>query len=69
MLREMRKKRGLSQAELARRTGLAQGVISYIETGKTRWPRIDTLQALAAALNCTIEELADTGGQKNGATA
>lgn len=65
MLREIRKKRGISQAELARRTGISQGVISYIECGRTKHPRVDTMQAIAAALNCTVDEL--LGGGSHGA--
>lgn len=62
MLREARKERGMSQAELARRAGVPQGVISYIECGRTKHPRIDTLQAIAAALQCTVDELLQGGG-------
>ena len=62
MLREARKKRGMSQAELARKAGVPQGVISYIECGRTKHPRIDTLQAIAAALQCTVDELLQGGG-------
>lgn len=65
MLKEMRKKRGISQAELARRTGIPQGVISYIECGRTKHPRVDTMQALATALQCTVDEL--LGGGKHDA--
>lgn len=62
MLREARKKRGMSQAELARKAGVPQGVISYIECGRTKHPRIDTMQAIAAALQCTLDELLQGGG-------
>lgn len=64
MLREIRKKRGISQAELARRTGIPQGVISYIECGRTRHPRVDTMQAIATALQCTVDELLQ-GGERH----
>ena len=63
MLREARKKRGMSQAELARKAGVPQGVISYIECGRTKHPRIDTLQAIAAALQCTVDELLQGGAE------
>ena len=62
MLREIRKKRGMSQAELARRAGIPQGVISYIECGRTKHPRVDTMQAIAAALQCTVDDLLQGGG-------
>ena len=54
---EIRIMQGLSQQELARRSAVKQGIISDIESGKTAHPRIDTLQKLAAALGCTIDEL------------
>lgn len=40
----------ISQNELARRTGVKQSVISDIESGKTKNPRPDTVQALAKVL-------------------
>ena len=55
---EIRTQRGFSQQELARRSGVKQSIISDIERGKTANPRIDTLQKLAAALGCTLDELA-----------
>lgn len=64
MLKEARKKCGISQAELARRAGVPQGVISYIECGRTKHPRIDTLQAIAAALQCTVDDLVQGGGDR-----
>lgn len=67
MLREIRKKRGMSQAELARRAGIPQGVISYIECGRTKHPRVDTMQAIAAVLQCTVDELL-RGSAKRGKT-
>jgi transcriptional regulator with XRE-family HTH domain len=52
-LRTMRKRRGLTQAGLAERTGGAQAHISGIENG-TYDPRTSTLIALAAALGCEL---------------
>ena len=57
MIKAIRETRGLTQSELSKLSGVPQGVISYIESGKTRTPRIDTLQAVAKALGCSIEEL------------
>ena len=45
-----REKAGLSQSELARRSGVKQSVISDIENEKTLNPRVDTIMALAEAL-------------------
>jgi len=48
-LKEARMKRGWSQLELGRRSGLPQAHISAIETGKTV-PRFDTLLDLVRVL-------------------
>lgn len=57
MLQALREERGMSQAELSRRSGVAQAIISYIEAGKTPNPRIDTVIALAQVLGVTVDEL------------
>lgn len=41
---------GLSQNELARLSGVKQSVISDIESGKTKLPRVDTVKQLAHVL-------------------
>lgn len=61
MIRELRQKKGWTQTELARRAGVKQGVLSDIESGKTKHPRIDTLAAIAFALGVRIEELLKAG--------
>ena len=62
MLRELRIKRGISQNELARRAGVKQSVISYIENGRTKHPRIDTLTAIAAVLGVSVDTLVKKAG-------
>lgn len=62
MIRELREKKGWSQSELARRSGVKQGVLSYIESGKTKNPRVDTLSAIALALGVTVEKLVKKAG-------
>jgi HTH-type transcriptional regulator/antitoxin HipB len=51
--RAMRKRKALTQAGLAERTGGVQGHISAIERG-THDPRASTLLAMAAALGCEL---------------
>lgn len=48
LLREARERSGLSQSELARRSGVAQSVVSAYEAGK-RQPALPTLWKLIAA--------------------
>ncbi len=46
-LKELRKFQGLSQVELAKRTGISNQAISFYERGK-RNPKIETWQRLAS---------------------
>ena len=56
-LAELRTVAGITQQELARQSGVKQGIISLIESGATQFPRLDTAAKLARALGCTIDEL------------
>ena len=62
MVVEKRLEKGISQNQLAKLSGVPQSVISDIESGNTKAPRIDTLQAIAAALGVTIDDLIDKAG-------
>ena len=62
MIRELREKKGWTQTELARRSGVKQGVLSYIESGRTKHPRSDTLAAIAAALGVPVGRLIKKAG-------
>ena len=55
-LRELRKKRSMTQVELAERSGVPQNHISTIERG-AKLPTIGTLIRLAAALHCKVTAL------------
>lgn len=50
-LTALRKAKGLTQVDLARAAGIAQGYLSDLESGR-RKGGADTLAALAAALDC-----------------
>ena len=50
---EARKANGLTQKELSKRSGIAQGDISKLENGNAN-PSIRTLQRLAAAMGKTL---------------
>lgn len=62
-LAELRTAAGITQQELARQSGVKQGIISLIESGSTQFPRLDTAAKLARALGCTIDDLL---GEKEG---
>lgn len=57
LLREWREKRGLTQAELSKLSGVPQQTISSLETGERANPRADTLFALCIPLQCEITDL------------
>ena len=60
----LRIERGWSQHDLARITGLKQGVISMIETGRVN-PREDERRTLAKALGCPPDRLLDVVNAKD----
>ena len=55
-LRQWRKHRNLTQATLAERSGVSQGLISQLENNTTDYSG-ETLAALAFALNCDEADL------------
>lgn len=55
-IKELRLERGISQEELAHRSGLSRTGMGFLETGK-RWPRLDSLMKVAAGLHITVDEL------------
>ena len=56
-LREIRLRRGLSQADLSAVTGVAEFTISEIESGKRANPRPSTLRKLAQGLGVEVTDL------------
>jgi transcriptional regulator with XRE-family HTH domain len=54
-LRARREAAGLSQEELAKRSGVSPHTISNLERNFTRWPYLDTLQRLADGLGLRDE--------------
>src|ERR1035437_6623557 len=55
--------RGLSQGELARRSGVGQSRISRIESGEKAQPAFADVVALAHALELTLETLTERDSQ------
>lgn len=53
---ELRKKKGLTQVQLAEKIGITDGHLSHVEKGKTGMS-LTTLQATAQVLETTVEEL------------
>ncbi|MGR6917737.1 helix-turn-helix domain-containing protein [[Actinomadura] parvosata] len=55
-IQRRRQQRGMSQAELARRTGLSKATLSQLEAGLGN-PTLDTLDAIAVALAIPLTDL------------
>ncbi|MFD1536878.1 helix-turn-helix domain-containing protein [Nonomuraea guangzhouensis] len=55
-IQRRRQQRGMSQAELARRTGLSKATLSQLEAGMGN-PTIDTLDSIAVALAIPLTDL------------
>lgn len=53
---ELRKRKGLSQVDLAKSLGVDQSTVSLWERGKT-FPRRDMAFRLAVELGCTLDDL------------
>ena len=63
-LYELRRKRGISQKELAKHLGITDKAVSKWENGSSR-PKIDTLSAIAAFFNISTDELLSCGMNSN----
>ena len=57
-IRSTRKAHGLTQAEIARRTGMHRPNIARIERGR-QTPSTDTVARLASAIGCEMADLLD----------
>lgn len=60
VIKELRQKRGLSQGDLEKRTGLMRCYISRVENGHTV-PSIETLTRIAQALEIELIDLLPDG--------
>ena len=60
-LKLLRDQKSMSQARLSVVSGVAQSVISDIETGKTTSPRVSTLNLLTNARDCAVDDLLKEG--------
>jgi transcriptional regulator with XRE-family HTH domain len=56
-IRELRKKKGLSQDRLARLADVAFTTVVKIESGESKHPTIQTMAGIAKALGISLDEL------------
>ena len=59
LISHVRQKKGLSGAELSRRTNIPKSTLNELENG-IRSPRLDQLEQIAIALHCGVNDLFDT---------
>jgi len=52
-----RKSIGLTQEALAEQASVSQGTIAQIEVGIIKWPKVETILAIAKALQTTVTSL------------
>ena len=57
LLTRLREEQGLTQLELAKKTGVAQGYISALEAGDKNNPSVAVIRKLAKGLGVPITEL------------
>lgn len=65
-IRQLRRKKGLTVTELARRTGISKSMISQVENGGAV-PSIETMRSIAAVLEVPLFTLFLNQDQANGA--
>lgn len=56
-IKRIRKKRKITQIQLAKMCGLTNDYISKLELGKRENPSSDVISKIAEALNCSVDEL------------
>ncbi len=59
LITQVRKEKGISGAELSRRTDIPKSTLNDLEN-ELRSPRLDQLEKIAIALGCKINDLFDT---------
>lgn len=56
-IKEFRNKKGLSQVELAKKSGVSRSIISGLESGRITTTTTSTLKKIAEALECKISDI------------
>lgn len=58
-IKKLRQRKKLSQEKLARLSNISLNTLTKIESGFTKKPAFQTIKEIAAALETSIDELAD----------
>ena len=56
-IKELRKEQGLTQKELAEKSGVARTIINQLETGKKELITVNTMIKLSDALDKSVSEI------------
>lgn len=59
-VKEIMKRRGMGNKELADMTGIPLGTLNKIIYGDTKNPTLNHMHAIAKALNCTLDDFVDS---------
>ncbi|WP_455599606.1 helix-turn-helix transcriptional regulator [Cloacibacillus sp.] len=57
-IKKLRKEKGLTQTDLAKKVGVTMQAISHYETNRAN-PSMENLRRIAATLGCSVSDLAD----------
>ncbi len=60
IINQLKKEKGLTNAQLASLSGLTQSTLDKITAGINQNPKLDTLLAICRALGCRLDDLDDT---------
>ena len=59
VINQKKKLLGLTNAQIAERTGITLSTLDKITSGVNRNPKLDTLQAIASVIGCTLDDFSD----------
>ena len=59
IINEKKKLLGLTNAQIAERTGITLSTLDKITSGANQNPKLDTLQAIAAVIGCSLDDFSD----------
>lgn len=57
VIKMMMKMQGLTYSDLSQKSEVSIGTLNKILSGTSKSPRLETVEAIAKALDCTIDEL------------
>ena len=65
VINKIKKEKGLTNAQIAKMSGVTLSTLDKITSGLNKNPKLDTLQAICKVLGCTLNDFVDEGNQKN----